>query len=89
MYEMALSDSTRFDPTGQQDNGLNATELGQANGNIEKHHRELSMGAGKPFPPILPDADDYVVEFDGPDDPAYPVNWDFTVKSVLPRMVFW
>lgn len=82
MLDMALPCSSRLDQTGQRDNELNALELGQANGNIEKHNGALSMGARKPIPPILPDSDDYVVEFNGPDDPAYPINWDFTVKSV-------
>lgn len=40
------------------------------------------MGAEKPIPPCLPDSNDYVVEFDGPDDPTHPINWGFTVKSV-------
>ncbi|KAF7714660.1 MFS-type transporter [Penicillium ucsense] len=39
------------------------------------------MGAGKPYPPQLPDREDYVVEFDGPDDPLYPQNWSLTTKA--------
>lgn len=35
----------------------------------------LSMGAGKAYPPALPNSDDYVVEFDGSDDPMHPQNW--------------
>jgi MFS transporter, DHA1 family, multidrug resistance protein len=34
-----------------------------------------SFGAGKPFPPPLPDQEEYVVEFDGPDDPYHAQNW--------------
>lgn len=34
-----------------------------------------SFGAGKPFPPPLPDQEEYVVEFEGPDDPYHPQNW--------------
>ncbi|RAL08459.1 MFS transporter [Aspergillus homomorphus CBS 101889] len=41
------------------------------------------MGAGKPFPPPLPDPADYVVEFDGPDDPNHPFNWSFAVKLYI------
>jgi DHA1 family multidrug resistance protein-like MFS transporter len=34
-----------------------------------------SLGAGKPFPPLLPDREEYVVEFDGVDDPLHAQNW--------------
>jgi MFS transporter, DHA1 family, multidrug resistance protein len=33
------------------------------------------MGLGKPFPPLLPERDEYVVEFSGPDDPLHAQNW--------------
>lgn len=39
-----------------------------------------AFGAGKPYPPQLPNRDDYVVEFDGPDDPLYPQNWPLKTK---------
>lgn len=35
----------------------------------------LPMGAAKPYPPSLPDPEDYVVEFEGADDPMHPQNW--------------
>ena len=35
----------------------------------------LPMGAGKEYPPVLPDQETYVVEFDGADDPLHPWNW--------------
>ncbi|PVI02435.1 MFS general substrate transporter [Periconia macrospinosa] len=38
------------------------------------------MGAGKPFPPPLPDREEYVVEFDGPDDPLHAQNWPMKKK---------
>ncbi|KAH8696423.1 major facilitator superfamily domain-containing protein [Talaromyces proteolyticus] len=41
------------------------------------------MGGGKAFPPPLPDSDDYLVEFDGFDDPDHPYNWSFAVKFYL------
>ncbi|KZF18832.1 putative bicyclomycin resistance protein [Xylona heveae TC161] len=41
------------------------------------------MGDGKPFPPALPDPEDYVVEFDGSDDPEHPHNWSLPVKLYL------
>jgi DHA1 family multidrug resistance protein-like MFS transporter len=38
------------------------------------------FGAGKPYPPPLPEKEAYVVEFDGPDDPLHPQNWPFKRK---------
>ncbi|KAJ5651560.1 MFS general substrate transporter [Penicillium longicatenatum] len=40
----------------------------------------LSMGAGKPYPPDLPNAEGYIVEFEGSDDPAHPQNWPFRLS---------
>ncbi|GJD01623.1 major facilitator superfamily transporter [Colletotrichum higginsianum] len=39
-----------------------------------------AMGAGKPYPPPLPEQEDYVVEFDGPDDPLHAQNWPLKKK---------
>lgn len=41
------------------------------------------FGAGKPYPPPLPEKEAYVVEFDGPDDPLHPQNWTLKKKSVI------
>jgi DHA1 family multidrug resistance protein-like MFS transporter len=38
------------------------------------------FGAGKPYPPLLPDQEEYVVEFDGPDDPLHAQNWPLRKK---------
>lgn len=38
------------------------------------------FGHGKPYPPLLPAREDYVVEFDGPGDPTYPQNWQMRRK---------
>ena len=38
------------------------------------------FGAGKPYPPPLPEREEYVVEFDGPDDPLHPQNWTMKKK---------
>lgn len=43
-----------------------------------------SFGAGKPYPPLLPNQEDYVVEFDGPDDPLHAQNWPLRKKCVIP-----
>jgi len=42
----------------------------------------LQLGAEKPYPPSLPDAEEYVVEFIGPNDPLHPHNWPFLRKWV-------
>jgi MFS transporter, DHA1 family, multidrug resistance protein len=38
------------------------------------------FGAGKPYPPMLPEQEEYVVEFDGPNDPLHPQNWPMKKK---------
>lgn len=40
------------------------------------------MGLGKALPPQLPDREDYVVEFSGPDDPMHAQNWPMKKKYV-------
>ena len=42
-----------------------------------------AFGAGKPFPPPLPDREEYVVEFDGPEDPMHAQNWPLKKKLVI------
>ena len=39
-----------------------------------------NFGAGKPYPQQLPDKEEYVVEFDGPDDLLHPQNWTMRRK---------
>jgi MFS transporter, DHA1 family, multidrug resistance protein len=39
-----------------------------------------AFGAGKPYPPPLPAQEEYVVEFDGPDDPLHAQNWPMKKK---------
>ena len=46
------------------------------------------FGAGKEYPPPLPAREDYVVEFDGPDDPMHPQNWPLKKKYGNPPL-FW
>ena len=41
-----------------------------------------NFGAGKSYPPPLPEQEEYVVEFDGPDDPLHPQNWPLKKKYV-------
>jgi DHA1 family multidrug resistance protein-like MFS transporter len=39
-----------------------------------------TLGAGKPYPPPLPDREEYVVEYDGVDDPLHAQNWPLKKK---------
>ncbi|KAJ5358859.1 uncharacterized protein N7496_011272 [Penicillium cataractarum] len=43
----------------------------------------LPMGAGKPYPPALPDPEQFVVEFTGADDPLHPQNWSLRQKIII------
>lgn len=42
-----------------------------------------AMGAGKPYPPMLPEMEEYVVEFDGFDDPRHAQNWPLRKKLLI------
>lgn len=46
-----------------------------------------SMGAGKPFPEMMPDAEKYCVNWDGPDDPMHPHNWTLAKKFTQCAMI--
>ncbi|KAF7549342.1 hypothetical protein G7046_g8376 [Stylonectria norvegica] len=46
-----------------------------------------NFGAGKPFPPPLPEQEEYVVEFDGPDDPLHSQNWPLRKKILTAAML--
>ncbi|KAF4981584.1 hypothetical protein FZEAL_2650 [Fusarium zealandicum] len=41
-----------------------------------------AFGAGKPYPPALPEQEQYVVEFDGPNDPMHSQNWPLKKKLI-------
>ncbi|KAL8910752.1 MAG: hypothetical protein Q9171_003998 [Xanthocarpia ochracea] len=42
-----------------------------------------NFGGGKEYPPALPEREEYVVEFDGPDDPLHPQNWSLKKKVAI------
>jgi DHA1 family multidrug resistance protein-like MFS transporter len=46
-----------------------------------------NFGGGKPYPPPLPEQEDYVVEFDGPKDPLHPQNWPMRKKLLTGAML--
>lgn len=39
-----------------------------------------NFGGGRDYPPQLPEREEYVVEFDGPEDPLHPQNWPMKKK---------
>ena len=41
------------------------------------------MGAGKPYPPMLPEKEEYVVEFEGVHDPRHAQNWPMMRKLFI------
>jgi DHA1 family multidrug resistance protein-like MFS transporter len=45
------------------------------------------MGLGKPYPPLLPAQEEYVVEFTGPDDPLHAQNWPMRKKIFTALML--
>lgn len=45
------------------------------------------FGNGKPYPPDLPEQEDYVVGFCGPDDPLHPQNWPMKKKLGMGAVV--
>ncbi|CAI7602493.1 unnamed protein product [Penicillium bialowiezense] len=55
------------------------TTVGSTRGPIPRE-RWLPMGANKEYPPLLPDSEGYVVEFDGANDPLHPYNWSLATK---------
>ncbi|KAE8143153.1 major facilitator superfamily domain-containing protein [Aspergillus pseudotamarii] len=58
------------------------TTVGSTRGPLPRE-QWLPMGAGKEYPPLLPDPEQYVVEFDGPDDPLHPYNWSMLRRAFL------
>jgi DHA1 family multidrug resistance protein-like MFS transporter len=45
------------------------------------------MGANKPYPPPLPDREEYVVEFMGVDDPLHAQNWPMRKKLYIAALM--
>ncbi|BCS29783.1 MFS transporter [Aspergillus puulaauensis] len=48
--------------------------IGSSRGRVPRE-QWLPLGAGKPYPPDLPNVEAYIVEFEGSDDPMHPQNW--------------
>lgn len=54
--------------------GASSTKTGRSQKSLP------NFGGGKPYPPDLPEQDEYVVEYDGKDDPLHPQNWPMARK---------
>ncbi|KAK3109766.1 hypothetical protein LTR53_016616 [Teratosphaeriaceae sp. CCFEE 6253] len=48
-----------------------------------------NFGGGKPYPPLLPEREEYVVEFDGHSDPSHAQNWPMKKKIVIASILIW
>lgn len=49
---------------------------------VNPDHASVPMGGGKELPPIPSELEkDYIVEFEGPNDPTHPFNWSFWNKT--------
>ena len=57
-----------------------STTVGRSPTSRESRKPLPNFGGGKPYPPPLPAMEEYVVEFDGPDDPLHPQNWSIKKK---------
>lgn len=86
-------ESIRLETTDRRDSNLDDVELERINTYRLQHRstvgsgigitpREewLPLGAGKPYPPPLPDPEQYVVEFTDANDPLHPQNWSLRRK---------
>ncbi|KAL4794985.1 major facilitator superfamily domain-containing protein [Aspergillus venezuelensis] len=58
------------------------TTVGSSRG-PEPRETWMPMGANKEYPPLLPDPEGFVVEFDGPDDALHPHNWPMLRRIFL------
>lgn len=64
----------------QTQRSQHSATVGRDSKNKEYKKPLPAFGAGKPYPPLLPNQEDYVVEFDGPDDPLHAQNWPLSKK---------
>ena len=59
---------------------LHDSTVGRTNTSRRSKKPLPNFGGGKEYPPNLPAQEEYVVEFDGPDDPMHPQNWPLRKK---------
>lgn len=67
---------SRIETQRSQHNGT----VGKKLSSVEPKKPLPNFGGGKDYPPPLPDREEYVVEFDGHDDPLHPQNWSMPKK---------
>jgi DHA1 family multidrug resistance protein-like MFS transporter len=65
---------------------------GTVGGGLRSRTRESrkplpAFGAGKSYPPPLPEREEYVVEFNGHDDPLHAMNWPMRKKLATAAML--
>lgn len=94
-HRTSESEAVHTDTLSRRPTNLNNVELERINTYRLQHRstvgsgapvpREgwLPMGAGKPYPPELPDPEQFVVEFTGADDPMHPQNWSLRSKITI------
>ncbi|PLB35330.1 MFS transporter [Aspergillus candidus] len=58
------------------------TTVGSTRGPLPREEW-LPMGAGKEYPPLLPDPGNFVVDFEGSTDPLHPYNWSLLRRVLL------
>ncbi|CAG8311495.1 unnamed protein product [Penicillium salamii] len=90
---LSEQESIPAQPIERRESNLNEVELERINTYRLQHRstvgsgigitpREewLPLGAGKPYPPALPDPEQYIVEFNDANDPLHPQNWSLKRK---------
>ena len=60
-----------------------AQTVGSSNRRDSGFRNLPAFGGGKEYPRLLPDPEEYVVDFDGPDDPRHPQNWPGRKKAII------
>ncbi|KAF3765884.1 MFS general substrate transporter [Cryphonectria parasitica EP155] len=77
----------RIQTARSQHSATVGVSMGRSNTNTRDSRRPMPpMGGGKSLPPKL-NVDDYVVEFDGPDDPLHAQNWPLRKKILTAAML--
>ncbi|ROW12936.1 hypothetical protein VPNG_04690 [Cytospora leucostoma] len=87
--ELQPSDLDRIQTARSQHSATvgGSSGLGRSNTATRDSKRPMpTMGAGKPLPPPV-NMNDFLVEFDGPDDPLLAMNWPLRKKVVMSAIV--
>lgn len=92
-HRLSEHESLRPEARDRRESNVNGVELERINTYRLQHRstvgsgigitpREewLPLGAGKPYPPTLPDPEQYIVEFTDANDPLHPQNWTLKRK---------